>query len=238
MNIRHLETFVWVVRLGNFSAAARKLNSSQPAVSMRIQKLEKNLGFELFDRSRKSAQLTLKGRELMEYAVKITSLSTEMQVSLSAHTAFSGRVRLGVTESIALTWLPAFVARLNKEFPDIVVELDVGLTRRVWNGLEERYFDLALLPSPAHGPGMVTVPLGDILYTWMASPKLGIPRRAQSPKDLQAWPVITLSQESNLYDIVEDWFSRGNAEPRRIDVCNSLGVAAQLAGSENQFVAA
>lgn len=228
MNINNLETFVWVVRFGSFTKAAQKLNASQPTVSMRIRELEKNLGVSLFDRRHKSFQLTPKGRDLMEYAVKVVSYWTEAQLRLGASTAINGRVRLGVTETIALTWLPAFVARLNSEFPEIILELDVGLTHGIWNDLEAGRVDLALLPGPAHGPGMTTVSLGSIHYTWMASPALGIPGETLSPRDLQAWPVVTLSRDSNLYDIIEEWFRRGKAEPRRIDACNSLGVVVRL----------
>lgn len=231
MKIRDLETFVWVVRLGSFTEAGQKLNLSQPTVSMRIREMEKALGVDLFDRRHKSFQLTAKGRELMEYAVKIMSDWSEAQRRLGTSTAISGRVRLGVTETIALTWLPDFVARLNKEFPEIVLELDVGLTHGVWNDLEAGRVDLALLPGPAHGPGMVTLPLGDITYTWLASPDLGIPNTLQSPRDLQAWPVVTLSRDSNLYEVIGEWFRGGNAEPRRIDACNSLGVVARLTAS-------
>ncbi len=228
MNVRHLETFVWSARLGSFSAAARKLNSTQPAVSMRIRELEKSLRVELFDRSRRAIQLTPKGREFLDYAIRITSLATEAHVRLGDRTALSGRVRLGVTETIALTWLPNLVARLNEEYPSVVVELDIGLTKNVWQNLEAGDLDLALLPGPAYGPGMVTASLGTIEYTWMASPRLKIPRRTQSPKDLESWPVITLSRESNLHQIIEDWFRAGGAVPRRVDVCNSLGVVASL----------
>ena len=228
MKIRDLETFVWVVRLGSFTEAAHKLNLSQPAVSMRIRELENSLGLDLLDRRHKSFQLTPKGREFMDCAIKIITDWNEAQLRLGASSAVSGRVRLGVTETIALTWLPEFVARLNKQYPGIFLELDVGLTHGVWNDLEAGRIDLALLPGPAHGPGLITVPLGTILYTWMASPKLGIPCEARSPKDLQAWPIVTLSRDSNLYDIIEQWFRRGNAEPRRVDACNSLGVVARL----------
>ena len=228
MRIGDLETFVWVARLGSFTEAAQKLNLSQPAVSMRIRELERNLGIDLFDRQHKSFQLTAKGREFLDYAVKIISDWSEAQLRLGASTAISGRVRLGVTETVALTWLPEFVARLNQDFPAIVLELDVGLTHKVWDDLESRRIDLAILPGPAHGPGMVVLPLGTILYTWMASPKLGIPSESRSPRDLQAWPIVTLSRDSNLYDIIENWFLRGSATPRRIDACNSLGVVARL----------
>ena len=48
------------------------------------------------------------------------------------------------------------------------------------------------------------------------------------PQDLARWPIITLAQESNLHDVIDVWFHRHNLRPRRIDVCNSLGVVASL----------
>lgn len=62
----------------------------------------------------------------------------------------------------------------------------------------------------------------------MASPRLDIPRGPIRPKDLAAWPVITLSQDSVLYDMIDDWFRKNGVEPRRMQVCNSLGVVAVL----------
>ena len=63
----------------------------------------------------------------------------------------------------------------------------------------------------------------------MASTSLKIPDRLISPTDLAAWPIITLGYESNLHDVIERWFGQHGVRPRRIDVCNSLGVVASLA---------
>lgn len=228
MNLKHLETFVWIARLGSFSAAARRLNSSQPAVSMRMQELEKNLGVRLFDRSARRIQATPKGREFMDYAERILSLATEAEERLSDQKQISGRLRLGVTETIALTWLPQLVARLNEEFPALVMDLDIDLTNGIWRKLRAGELDIALLPGPAYGADLTIEYLGSSLYTWMASPKLGVPRRALTPKDLETVPIITLSEDSNLHEIIETWFRDSNSVPHRVDVCNSLGVVAAL----------
>jgi DNA-binding transcriptional LysR family regulator len=63
MNIKQIETFVRIVELGSFSAAAEALYASQSTVSARIKDLERYLGAELFDRSFHRAQLTPKGHE-------------------------------------------------------------------------------------------------------------------------------------------------------------------------------
>lgn len=228
MNLKSVETFVWSVRLGSFSAAARKLQSTQPAISMRIRELEKSLGVELFDRRKKNIQLTRKGIQFFEYAVKIVSLSTEAQVNLNDRSGLSGRLRMGVTETVALTWLPDFVATVGERLPDVVIELDIGSTSRVWNGLWFGGLELAVLPGPVQGPSVMAWPLGSVPYTWMSSPKLLRGQPTRTPKDLSALPVITLARESILHQISETWFRDGGAEPRQVALCNSLGVVAKM----------
>lgn len=228
MNTRHLETFVWSARLGSFSAAALKLNTTQPAVSMRIQQLERSLNLALFQRTRRTIHLTPQGREFLAYAERIVALAAEAQTRLGDPKSLTGHIRLGVTETIALTWLPDLLARLSEKFPGVVVDLTVDLTAGVWKRLEAGDLEIALLPGPVSGPRLASVPLGSIRYAWMASPRLKIPRRRLTPKDLAAWPVITLSQDSVLYDMVDDWFRKNDAEPRRMQVCNSLGVVTVL----------
>lgn len=228
MNLKHLETFAWCVRLGSFSAAARKLNTSQPAVSMRIQELERGLSVPLFERPRRASRLTPKGRELMEFADKILALASQAETSVGDARAVSGRVRVGVGETVALTWLPELVARLNERYPRLVIESDVDLTAGLWTKFRAGELELMLLPGPASGPGLVVEGLGTTLYTWMASPSLPLPARQVTPRDLESWPIITLSRDSVTHEITDRWFRAYRAEPRRIDVCNSLGVVVSL----------
>jgi DNA-binding transcriptional LysR family regulator len=228
VNTQHLETFVWSARLCSFSAAALKVNTTQPAVSMRIQQLEKSLNLRLFNRTRRSIHLTPEGREFLAYAERIVALAAEARTRLGDPKSLTGQIRLGVTETIALTWLPDLLAGLSEKFPGVVVDLNVDLTAGVWKRLEAGDLEIALLPGPMSGPRLASVPLGSIRYAWMASPRLEVPRRRLTPKDLAAWPVITLSQDSILYDMVDDWFHKNGVEPRRMQVCNSLGVATLL----------
>ncbi|MFZ5555731.1 MAG: LysR family transcriptional regulator [Pseudomonadota bacterium] len=230
LNTRDLETFLWSARLGSFSAAAEKLSTTQPAVSMRIQQLERGLGFPLFvrTRSRPGLRLTVQGREFVGYAEQIVGLAADAQTRLGDPRILTGHIRLGVTETIALTWLPDLLTRFSEKFPRVVVDLNVDLTAGVWKRLQAGDLEIALLPGPVSGPRLTSVSLGAIRYAWMASPRLGIPRRRMTPAELAAWPVVTLSRDSVLYDRVEDWFRKNGAEPRRMQVCNSLGVVTVL----------
>jgi len=228
MNLKHIEAIVQVARTGSISAAAAKLNATQPAISMRIKDLERSLDIELLDRSRRNVRLTPTGRVFLERVERIHILSEEALAEFGSDNATKGHIRLGVTETVALTWLPELVSRINGQFPQLTVELDVDLTEFVWNRLNRGDLEVALLPGPVGGPNLQTHSLGMIRYDWMASRSLNIPKGILTPTDLAAWPIITLSQESNLHDVIEDWFREHGAKPRRIDVCNSLGVVASL----------
>src|SRR3546814_1439625 len=60
----HLETLLWIARLGTFAAAAERLNTTQPAISARVRELENHLGTVLFRREGRTMTLTPAGRDL------------------------------------------------------------------------------------------------------------------------------------------------------------------------------
>lgn len=228
MTLKQLETFYWVCRLGGFAAAAKHLHSTQSAVSMRIQELESSLGVPLFDRSQRSARLTAKGQDLVQYAERLMAVAAEIHHRIGDPKVLSGTVRLGVTEYVAVTWLPRLVAAINEDFPDIVLELDVDLTLTQLQKLQSGDLDVAVLPGPLAEPGLVNVSLGCVEFAWMASPKLGVPRKKLTPRDLHAWPLLTLTRHSNLHKLLGIWFEESDTAARRSNVCNSIGVLAAL----------
>lgn len=228
LSLRNLETLLWISRLGGFGQAARRLNTTQPNVSMRIRELERQLGTQLVDRSQRTVRLTAKGRECVATAERVLALTGHLQQRVSDPKALVGTVRMGVSEAVALSWLPLLVSRLNRDFPGIVLELDVGMALTLWRKLDAGDVEIVILPGPISQPDVMLEPLGALPFQWMASPSLAIPKGTKRPRDLEAWPVITLPKESNLHFVVEEWFAVDAVKPRRMDVCNSLSVAAAL----------
>lgn len=228
MELRQLESFYWIARLGSFAAAAEKLHTTQPSISMRIRQLERELGVKLFDTTRRSALLTSKGWELVDHAEHLLAAVSDVRRRVGRAETLSGRARVGVTETIALTWLPEFVGTMNEQYPDIVLELDIDLTMNLWEKLKTGALDVALLPGPVLEANQVSADLGRIQYTWMASPRLGLPDRTLGPEDLQSHSVLSLSSGSTLYGSLERWFRDNGARARRINVCNSLSVIVSL----------
>ena len=231
MNFKQLETFYWAVKLGSFSSAAQRLNSTQSTISMRIIELERDLGVELFDRTQRSARPTAKGRDLLQYAEEALRLSQEMQQQIAAEEATPGVLRLGVAEVVTLTWLPELVRRIHERYPKMTVELDEALTHDLIDNLNQGALDLVLVSGRVPGYSVTPVSLGFVEFAWMASPDFKFDGDVLTPKAMQALPVIALSFKSYHHTSIEDWFRAGDAFCRRMDTCKSLTVAASLAAA-------
>lgn len=228
LSLIQLETFYWVARLGGFQAAADRLNTTQPGVSTRIRQLEQTLGVPLFDRSGRSARLTLKGRDLVDYAQRMLGLADAIRQRVGDRSAFTGRIRLGVADTAALTWLPDLLARGRESFPALDVELEVNLTFHLLGQLAERQIDLAIVAGPVADPELTVVPVCTYAQRWVASPRL-IPFEAPlTPAQLAETPIITHTRGSHQHQMILRWFRQHGVEPRRVSTCTSLATIVRL----------
>ena len=99
MNLKFLETFIWVARLRSFSLAADKLHSTQAAISSRISVLEQDLGARLFIRDPRGVVLTREGERVMQYAERMTQTMTQLRASLKDEKSAFGTIRIGAMDS-------------------------------------------------------------------------------------------------------------------------------------------
>ncbi len=231
LNTRQLEAFYWAARLGSFTAAAARINTTQSAISMRVRELERDLDAPLFDRRHRAAMLTPKGRELLAYAEQILRLSSEAREHVSREGYAPNTLRLGTAEVVSITWLPRLIHAIHARHPSIRIEIDEALTQELFDRLERGLLDLVLAPGRPKGSGFEATSIGSVDFAWMASPSLGLPKGRLGPRDLQHWPIIALAPESHHHAGIEQWFSAGGATCRRIATCKSIDVAAELAAA-------
>src|ERR1051325_5542801 len=98
MNLEQLRSFVAVARGGNFTRAADELHLAQPSLSRQISSLERDLGVELFHRSRGGSTLTAQGEALLPLARRMLADADSMRHALDELAGLRrGRVRLGAT---------------------------------------------------------------------------------------------------------------------------------------------
>jgi DNA-binding transcriptional LysR family regulator len=191
LDLRNLETFIWVARLGGFRLAAEKLNTTQPAISARIATLEQELGVRLFERKQRRAALTAKGLELLGYAEQILQLRTDMVRSVGAPASLRGLLRLGAPETIGHTWLSALVKRIHASYPSIVLEIQIDTTPNLRRALVSGDLDIAFLLGPISEPRIASTALCSYPVTWLASPRLDLPAGRVSLTELTRWPIIS-----------------------------------------------
>jgi DNA-binding transcriptional LysR family regulator len=127
MEIRQIRALLAVIKEGNFSRAAERLNLTQPSLSARIQQLEKNLGEELFRRDKRPIVMTAAGELFADYAERaITILDAGAEAVRSTHLGVSGRVSICCPFSLATYLMPQVVNHFSHTYPSIELYLQTG----------------------------------------------------------------------------------------------------------------
>jgi len=227
MNTKRLQAFLAVVRCGSFAAASERLHMTQSAISLRIRELEQELGTILFDRSGRRAVLTPQGRELIGHAEAITAAVDEMKRAVGGNRTVSGTVRVGVAELIAVTWLPGLIGILREQFPNLTVELQIGITHEIIDRVRRDLLDLALVPGSSFDSELESLSLGQVDFQWMGSPQLVGGGKSWTWED--APPILLLSRDSYINQTADAWFRRRQIVPARVNTCNSMNALATLA---------
>jgi DNA-binding transcriptional LysR family regulator len=228
MNLRALEAFYWIVRLGTFHAAAARLNTSQPAISARIRELESELAVNLFDRIGRIVQVTPKGRELVEHATRVIGEVERLRQRASVGAAASGVVRVGAGEILSTMWLPSMLTELRRRYPELLIDLEIGLTMDLRHQLDRGEIDVALLAAPLGGIGLKIAPLIRVEMCWMSSRSMVAPGRHLTVADVANLPIITLSRHSHLFSQLTEWCDSHRVTPRQLHVCNSVAMMIKL----------
>ncbi|MBT2291257.1 LysR family transcriptional regulator [Paenibacillus albidus] len=149
MDIRQLQYFVQVARLGSFSEAARSLYITQPTISKMIHNLEVELGADLFYREGKSIRLTDAGETLLAKAQNIVesfgSLSSELD---SLRQLKQGHIRIGLPPMVGANFFPAVIGQFHKKYPQVTIRLHEDGAKKVENDVETGLLDIGVVVLP------------------------------------------------------------------------------------------
>lgn len=143
MELKQLECFAAVVKYGGFTAAAQHLFLSQPTVSAHVRALEEELGRRLLIRTTKTVELTPKGREVYDCAVKMLALSARIQRTCAPEEEHI--IRLGASTIPAAYILPQLLPRFGQLYPDVYFTVHQTNSQGVADGLNDGVFDLGLM---------------------------------------------------------------------------------------------
>ena len=149
MTITQLQYLLAVAEHQNYTLAAQKVFVTQPTLSMQINKLEDELGIQIFDRSKKPVQLTDVGQTIVNQARNIVNEANRMKdVVEQFKGVIGGDFKIGIIPTIMPTLLPMFLTTFTKKYPKIkliIVELH---TEEILEKLNLGQLDCALVATP------------------------------------------------------------------------------------------
>jgi LysR family hydrogen peroxide-inducible transcriptional activator len=155
MTFVQLEYIVAVDTYRHFAAAAGHCFVTQPTLSMQVQKLEKELGITLFDRSKQPVIPTEAGREIIGQARKILAESQLIGEIVQARKGIlTGELRIGIIPTLAPYLLPLFIPDFTAKYPQIKLVVNEMTTEMVVARLREGRIDVGILVTPLQENGI------------------------------------------------------------------------------------
>lgn len=149
MTITQLQYVLAVAEHKNFTLAAEKCFVTQPTLSMQIQKVEEELGIQIFDRTKKPIQLTEIGQKIVNQAKNIVNEADRIQDIVDQQKGFiGGEFRLGIIPTIMPTLLPMFLSNFIKKYPKVKLIIEELNTEDIIFKLNNGHLDAAIAATP------------------------------------------------------------------------------------------
>ena len=153
MELRQLRQFLAVAEELSFRGASEKLFIAQPALTVAIQKLEAELGSELFVRGSRGVRLTAAGRQALAAARRCVDAASELKLTVQGAAAGEvGTLPLGCSASATVRLLPPLLRAFVARFPLVQLELREGSNVELMSAVEARSLDVAFVRTPTERP--------------------------------------------------------------------------------------
>jgi len=217
LNLDQLRAFVEVVKCGSFTAAARELNLTQPAITHQVQELEKRFSVTLVERLGKRAHPTQAGEKLIEHARHLLDEDRRVRASMRRFTDGEfGRVRIGTSMTMMMYALPPILQKLKAAQPTLEINLKAGLTAGTLKLLKANALDLGICALPVDPHAFETVPLLEDELVAIVPAAFGPVPKKVTPAFLSRCPLILGNEESALHRMVTQWLSRCGPAPKPV----------------------
>ncbi len=155
MTLVQLEYIIAIDTYRHFASAADHCFVTQPTLSMQVQKLEREIGIQIFDRSKQPVVPTENGVEILEQARKIIAEKNLMMEKVQNKKGIlSGELRIGIIPTLAPYLLPLFVQPFAKKYPGVKLTVNEMTTELIVSRLREGRIDLGLLVTPLEETGL------------------------------------------------------------------------------------
>jgi len=226
VDLRYLTLFCRVVDRHSFSLAADDVHISQPAASLQIRALERELGTKLLDRAGRDVTPTDAGAVLYRYAKDMIELAKRANGEISDLGAFvGGRLTVGSSAGPGEQILPTIISRFRQLHPKVAVSLWVAGTREIIDRVLARELEIGVVGALAHHRELVVEPLArdeivlvcDAQHPWAQRDDVSLP-------EVIAEPQIVQQQGSGVRTVVEDNLRARGLRPASFNVVAEMGL--------------
>ena len=232
LSLDRLRAFSYVVELGSFSAAAERLELSQPAVSQQVRELEKNIGVRLIERVGRRAAPTAAGEELLGHARRIdANVGAALDAMLRHAKGTIGRIRIGAGATACIYFLPPVLRALRGRFPALDIVVSTGNTSDVLKMIEENSLDFGLVTLPAEGRVFDVQALIEDEFVAIAAPDAeALPERV-APADLAKRHLVLSQTGANTRALIDQWAMRAGVVLKPVMELDSVEAIKEIVGA-------
>jgi DNA-binding transcriptional LysR family regulator len=208
---------------GSFKRAADSLYVSQPAVSLQVQNLERQLDVPLFDRGGRRAQLTEAGHLLLSYGDRILALCQETCRAIEdLQNLQGGTLIIGASQTTGTYLMPKLIGLFRHQYPDVAVQLHVHSTRRTCWSIVNGQVDLAIIGGEVPLELQTSLDIEPYAEDELA---LVLPvfhplaqKETVQREDLYRLNFITLDAQSTIRKVIDQILVRSNIDPRLLKI--------------------
>jgi DNA-binding transcriptional LysR family regulator len=227
VNLSQIRAFVMVVDHGSFSAAAREMGVSQPAVTMQVQALEADLGVTLLDRAYRRIGLTEAGEALMPRArAVLAELESAREDLERIADTVTGRLALVASTTPGQYLLPRLLGSFLAGNPEVAVSLAVADTAQVVEAVAAGEADLGMTGAVVKGARVDFEALGADGIAMICPPahRFAGAKRV-SLAEAVAEPFIMREEGSGTRQVAEEALREAGVEPEELHVVTELGTS-------------
>jgi len=234
MELRQLEHFIAVASEMNFSRAAQRVHVVQSALSTSVGKLERELGVELFDRSKQQIKITPAGELFREHARRVIHTARLAKDSITDYRGeLSGTVELGSLIAFGALDVPRVLGEFHRDYPLVRIRLRQSQTGSMayLSAIADGSLDLALVSAPHRFPTRIDMRLlSEEPMVFVCRPDHPFAQRDQvAITDLVEEELIGLPTEFGLRRLVDDAFTATGIAPHiPYEVAAGYPIAADL----------
>jgi len=157
--------FIRIVELGSFTLAAEALQTTQAGISLKLKRLEERLGCRLVERTPRHVELSAKGAAFLEHARELLAVHDR---ALGAFAQARQRLTIGISDHVAGPELPALIARMNAQDPQLLIEIRIGSSGELLQSFDRRELDTVIVRLHAgRNDGEL---LAEEQFGWFAAP--------------------------------------------------------------------